>query len=155
MAISIDKAMPVHLKDCVKALLNSKHGEVYFKTKGAAQEYLKEGIAKGEIYVALDSRYGCVGYAWFTLNGMFYKYPYLKNIAVKELHRGRSIGKKLLAFFESTAFKSTDKVFLTTGDFNTRAQKLYKEVGYRQVGAIPNLFKQGITEYLMVKSKSE
>jgi len=155
VAITIDKAIPVHLKDCVKALLNSKLGEVYFGTKGAVQTYLKEGISKGEIYVALDSRYGCVGYAWFTLNGMFYKYPYLKNIAVKELHRGRGIGKKLLAFFETTSFKSTDKVFLTTGDFNTRAQKLYKEVGYRQVGAIPNLFKQGYTEYLMVKSKGD
>ena len=155
MAITIDKAIPVHLKDCVKALLNSKLGEVYFKTKGAAQEYLKEGISSGEIYVALDSRYGCVGYAWFTMDGMFYKYPYLKNIAVKELHRGRGVGKKLLAFFESCAFKQTDKVFLTAGDFNTKAQKLYKEVGYKKVGSIPNLFKQGYTEYLMIKSKGD
>ena len=38
-------------------------------------------------------------------------------------------------------------------DFNPEAKRLYESAGYRQVGAIPGLYKEGITEYLMMKTE--
>jgi len=155
VAISINKGTLDHLQECKDVLLDSKVGEIYFPKGKMAEAFLKEGLSKGEIYVAQDEQLGCVGYMWFAVNSMFYRFPYLKNIVVKEEHRSKGIGKKLLAFYEDTAFKSANKIFLTTSDFNARAQKLYKEVGYRQVGIIPNLYKRGVSEYLLVKSKGD
>jgi ribosomal protein S18 acetylase RimI-like enzyme len=153
MTITIEKGKLDHLNDCKDILLNSKMGGVYFPRARMAEAYLKDGLSKGEIYVALDEQSGCVGYVWFAVDSMFYKFPYLKNIAVKEDQRGKGIGKTLLSYYEDTAFKLAKKIFITTSDFNTRAQKLYKEVGYKQVGIIPDLYKRGVSEYLMMKSK--
>jgi len=155
MAITIEKGTLKHRKECKDILLNSQVGEVYFPRASMAEVYLKEGLSRGEIYVAIDKELGCVGYMWFTANSMFYKFPYLKNIVVKEENRSKGIGKKLLAFYEDIAFKSANKIFLTTSDFNTRAQKLYKEIGYKQVGIIPNLYKRGVSECLLMKSKGD
>jgi len=155
MAINIETGTLDHLQECKDVLLNSKVGEVYFPKGKMAEAFLKEGLSKGEIYVALDEQLSCVGYMWFASDRMFYRFPYLKNIVVKEENRGKGIGKKLLAFYEDAAFKSANKIFLTTSDFNKRAQKLYKEVGYKQVGIIPNLYKRGVSEYLMMKSKGD
>jgi len=153
MNITIQRGTLDHLKDCKDILLNSNMGEVYFPKEKMAEAFLREGLSKREIYVALDEKLTCVGYIWFATDSMFYRFPYLKNIAVRENHRGKGIGKKLLSHYEDIAFKSANKIFLTTSDFNARAQKLYKEVGYKQVGIIPDLYKRGISEYLMMKSK--
>jgi ribosomal protein S18 acetylase RimI-like enzyme len=44
-------------------------------------------------------------------------------------------------------------VFLVVADFNPEAKRLYERVGYIEVGAIPNLYREGMTEYLMMKSR--
>ena len=153
MTVTIEKGNMAHLDICKDVLLNSIVGEVYFPKDRLAEKFLKEGLSKSEIYVALDENGDCVGYMWIVLNGMFYRFPYLKNIAVKEEHRGKGIGKRMLDFYEDAAFKHAKKIFITTSDFNTRAQNLYKKTGFEHVGTIPNLYKRGISEYLMMKSK--
>jgi ribosomal protein S18 acetylase RimI-like enzyme len=72
-------------------------------------------------------------------------------IAVKEAYRGMGIGEKLLRFFEETVFTDHSKVFLVVADFNPEARRLYERLGYQQVGAIPGLYKDGVTEHLMMK----
>ena len=62
------------------------------------------------------------------------------------------IGEKLLSFFEETVFTDFSKVFLVVADFNPEARRLYERLGYEQVGAIPGLYKDGVTEYLMMKT---
>jgi ribosomal protein S18 acetylase RimI-like enzyme len=142
-----------HLEDCKLALLNSKLGQVYFPLEEKALSTLKEGISKGEIFVAIDADKGeeCLGFIWFVLKGAFHSFPYLHIIAVKEAYRGMGIGKKLLSFFEETVFTDSSKVFLVAADFNPEARRLYECLGYRQVGAIPGLYREGVTEYLMMK----
>ncbi|MBT3363188.1 MAG: GNAT family N-acetyltransferase [Chloroflexi bacterium] len=154
MTITILPGNMTHLEDCKEALRNSKLGEVFFPTEDMEETFLSIGLSKGEMYVAMDDKLGCIGYIWFTLDGIFYKFPFLKNIVVKQQHRSKGIGKMLLAFYEDVTFKSTDKIFLTTSDFNLRAQKLYKEVGYVKVGEIPDLFKDGVAELLLMKVKN-
>jgi ribosomal protein S18 acetylase RimI-like enzyme len=151
--ITITEAQLRHLEDCKTALLKSKLGQVYFPSEEKALATLTEGISKGEIFVAVDEDEGreCLGFIWFILKGAFHSFPYLHIIAVKEAFRGIGIGRKLLSFFEETVFTDSSKVFLVVADFNPEARRLYERLGYRQVGAIPGLYKDGVTEYLMMK----
>jgi ribosomal protein S18 acetylase RimI-like enzyme len=103
--------------------------------------------------VAIDEQGDCVGYIWFTLEGAFYRFPYLLNIAVKRDLRGRGIGKKLLALFEEKGFAKASRLFLLVSDFNAAAKRLYQAVGYKEVGVIPDFIKPGIAEHIMMKSK--
>ena len=151
MKISITKAHKIYLDDCKDALLNSKLGQEYFVTEEKAISALTEGITKGEMYVAVNEGGECLGFIWFIVGGAFHSFPYLHIIAVKEKYRGQGIGKKLISFFEQTVFPDNSKVFLVVADFNPDAKRLYESLGYQQVGMLPSLYKDGVTEYLMMK----
>jgi ribosomal protein S18 acetylase RimI-like enzyme len=153
LKITIARADESHLKDCKAALLNSELGRVYFPSEEKALSALAEGVASDEVFVAVDEAGECLGFIWFILGGAFHSYPYLHVIAVKEGHRGEGIGKKLLHFFEEAVFADTAKAFLVVADFNPDARRLYERLGWRQVGAIPGLYREGVTEYLMMKEK--
>ncbi|MHC4476200.1 MAG: GNAT family N-acetyltransferase [Planctomycetota bacterium] len=139
----------------MKALVHSELGKVYYVTKESAQAILCEGIEKREIYVALNDRSECVGFIWFAAAKMFYKFPYIRLIGIKQEFRGQGTGKKLLAFVEGIAFKDWPKLFLTVSDFNIRAKKLYEKLGYGEVGLVEDLFKQGVAEHVMVKLRED
>jgi ribosomal protein S18 acetylase RimI-like enzyme len=153
MKISITKAHMGHLEDCKAALLHSKLGQVYFVTEEKVFSALMEGITKQEMFVAVDERGECLGFIWFILEGAFHAFPYLHIIAVRDDFRGLGIGKQLLSFFEETVFPDSSKVFLVVADFNPDAKRLYESLGYQQVGILPGLYKEGVTEYLMMKEK--
>lgn len=153
MNITITKANIRHLEDCTAALLKSRLGQEYFASPDSAVSALTAGITKEEIFVALDEREECLGFIWFILGGAFHGFPYLHIIAVKQAFRSMGIGKKLLHFFEQAVFKDHSKVFLVVADFNPEAKRLYESLGYQQVGMIPDLYKEGVTEYLMMKHR--
>lgn len=151
MDLKIIKGNIDHMIDCEEALLKSQLGLKYFCQTGSARNSLEEGFSKGEIYVAIDENEDCIGFIWYILNGIFHSYPYLHIIAIKEENRGKGIGRKLMEFFEISCFANYSKVFLVVADFNPRAKLLYEEIGYKQVGAVPSLYREGITEFLMMK----
>jgi ribosomal protein S18 acetylase RimI-like enzyme len=153
MEIKIVKGNMDYINDCEDALLNSELGKRYFTEKGRAKRSLEEGIENGEIYIAIDDNNNCKGFIWLILNGIFHSFPYIHIIAVKEENRNQGIGKKLLDFAEDICFKDYTKLFLVVGDFNLRAKKLYEKIGYSEIGDIPNLYRDGITECLMIKSR--
>ena len=70
---------------------------------------------------------------------------------MKEEYRNKGIGKALLDYSEKIAYEMADRFFLVVGDYNPDAKRFYERNGYQQVGEIPNLYRLGITEYLMVK----
>ena len=155
MKMTIIKGSIEYINDCEDALVNSELGKRYFSQKGSARKALQEGFAKGEIYIALDACESCKGFIWFILDGIFHSFPYLHIIAVKQESRNEGIGKKLLKFFEDSCFKDYSKLFLVVADFNPDAKILYEKIGYIQVGTIPSLYRKGITEQLMMKSRNE
>ena len=63
----------------------------------------------------------------------------------------RGIGKALLNYSENIAYEMADKLFLVVADYNPAAKRFYERNGYQQVGEIPNLYRPGVTECLMVK----
>lgn len=153
MKMTIIKGSIEYINDCEDALVNSELGKRYFSQKGSARKALHEGFAEGEIYIALDACESCKGFIWFILDGIFHSFPYLHIIAVKQESRNEGIGKKLLKFFEDSCFKDYSKLFLVVADFNPDAKILYEKIGYIQVGTIPSLYREGITEHLMMKSR--
>jgi len=50
-------------------------------------------------------------------------------------------------------FTNATRIFILVSDFNQQAQQLYKRLGYINVGLIPNLFKEEVSEYILVKFK--
>lgn len=155
MEIRIAKGSMDYINDCEEILLNSELGIRYFSQKGSARKTLEKGFIKEEIYIALDINHKCKGFIWFILDGIFHSFPYLHIIVVKKENRKLGIGKKLLEFFEDICFIDYTKVFLVVADFNTDAKMLYEKIGYREIGSIPSLYREGITEYLMMKLKDE
>ncbi len=155
MKTVITKADKMHLEACKNALLNSRLGQEYFPSEQKAAAALTDGITKEEMFVAVDEQGECLGFIWFILSGAFHSFPYLHIIAVREEFRGLGIGRKLLSFFEETVFPDCSRVFLVVADFNPDAKRLYENLGYRQVGVLPNLYKEGITEYLMMKEREQ
>jgi ribosomal protein S18 acetylase RimI-like enzyme len=70
---------------------------------------------------------------------------------VKEEYRNKGIGKALLDYSEKIAYEMADRFFLVVGDYNPDAKRFYERNGYQQVGEIPNLYRPGVTEYMMAK----
>ena len=152
MDITIQKGCLEHARDCEETLCCSELGRRYFSREGNAREAIAEGLARGNLYVALDED-NCAGFFYYLPQGAFHSFPYLHLIVVKEVYRSKGIGSKMMAFFEMKAFEKADKAFLVVADFNPEAKGFYERIGYRQVGEIPNLYRKGITEYLMMKEK--
>lgn len=150
MNIKIIKGNFEHLKDCEEALLKSSLGQHYFESEGSALNAIEEGLAQGNLYVAIDQEV-CTGFMFYITNGAFHSFPYLHLIAVKEEYRGKGIGKHLVDYFEKISDR--DKFFLVVADFNPNAKGFYESIGYRQVGEILGLYRDGITEYIMMKEK--
>ncbi len=152
MEVSIIKAEEKHSVDCISALQKSELGRVHFSKENSAFKSVNEGISKGEIFVAINKEGLCLGFIWVVQNGAFHSFPYLHLIAVKEEYRNLGIGKKLLQYFEDTNAKENSKLFLVVADFNVGAKRLYEKVGYQEVCVIPDLYKKGIAEHLMMKN---
>ncbi len=151
--MSIVKGTMENFRDCKASLENSVLRQVYFTDDIKTEMFLKEGFEKEEIYIAMDEKNICIGFIRIDWNFVFSNFPLLRVIAVKPECRGKGTGRRLLAFFEQLSFERTTKVFLFVSQLNPRARKLYDEMGYVIVGAVPGLYSNnGIVEFLMVKN---
>ena len=148
--ITFAKGNELHLKDCRDALCQSTLGERYFSSPESAEIAIFEGIHQENLYVALIGE-ECVGFTYIIPKGAFHSFPYLHIIAVKEEYRNKGIGKALLDYSEKIAYEMADKFFLVVADYNPEAKRFYERNGYQQVGAIPGLYRPGVTEYMMTK----
>lgn len=152
MDIRIEKGTRQYLNDCEEALLNSELGRKYFTGAGAGKKAVPEGIEQGNLYVALEEK-TCVGFFYYIPKGCFHSFPYLHLISVKEGYRKKGIGKILIDFFVNAICAEDKKIFLVVADFNPVAKRFYEKNGFRQVGELPNLYRDDITEFLMMKEK--
>ncbi len=160
MELSIIKGNIEYLKPCVRILEESVLGQKYFTdsdNRYIGEKLLREGFEKGEIYVALDDSSTCIGFAWIIINGIFHWFPFLHVLAVRKEKRGQGVGTALMRYFEEVGFikDNSNKLFLCVDDFSTEAIKLYKSLGYVEVGPIPDLYVPGVTTYLMMKTRTQ
>ncbi len=153
MEVKIQRAKKEHVKDCLACAKNSKLWDAYYKSNPLAEDNIKKAIIKKQIYVALNKNNNCIGFMGIINNGCFSKFSYLSALAIKKRYRSKGIGKQLIHKFEEIGFQKADRVFILVSDFNKKAQTFYKGLGYKKVGRIPDLFKSGISEHLVVKYK--
>ena len=151
MQIKIQHAKKGQAHDCLSCVKQSELWDEYFESHTAAVDDIEKMISKKQIYVALNQNNKCIGFMGIVHNGCFRKFSYLSLIAVKSGYRSKGVGKVLLKKFEETGFKQADRVFLLVSDFNKKAQLLYRKLGYKKVGKIPDLFKKNISEHVLVK----
>jgi ribosomal protein S18 acetylase RimI-like enzyme len=111
-------------------------------------------ISKKQVYVATNKNDKCIGFMAVINNGCFHKFSYLAILAVMKRYRNKGVGEALVNKFETIGFKRADTVFILVSDFNKTAQKFYRKLGYKKIGNIPDLYKKGISEILLVKYKN-
>jgi Acetyltransferases len=141
------------LAECAECLSNCKLGENYFSDFEHTSNFLKEMFEKEEIYICYDENKVCLGFAGIDLNGAFSIFPILRLLAVKTEYRNKGIGKLLLNFYEKLGFEKSSKVFLLVGEYNPDAKRFYERSSYFEVGKIPDLYREGVSEFLMMKKR--
>jgi ribosomal protein S18 acetylase RimI-like enzyme len=151
MEIKIQFAEKGQAPDCLSCVQHSELWETYFKSNAAAENDIEEMISQKQIHVALNHANECIGFMGVIQNGCFRKFSYLSIIAVTSEYRKKGVGRQLLKKFEEIGFEQADRVFLLVSDFNRKAQLLYSALGFQKVGEIPDLFKRGVAEYILIK----
>lgn len=153
MNVRVEKADLSRLDDCIRIFQDSALHDRYFAGSDRLEEILRDGIGKGELYLAVKSAGEAVGAMQIDLHGFFGAFPYLALLGVRRDSRGMGVGHTLLQTFEGVGKAlGYGKVSLLVSHFNPRAKALYQSMGYRKVGYLENALKEGIHENIMVKS---
>ena len=105
----------------------------------------------GDTVIVLDDGGTIDGFAWIDRRGAFGRSCYLRMIAVAPARRGAGLGAHLMQAFEAIAAAEGPDAFLLVSDFNTDAQRLYRRLGYVEVGHIPEYVMPGVAEVIMWK----
>lgn len=151
MEIRIQLAEKDHVDDCLSCVKHSELWETYFQSNPTIENEIRKMILGKQIYIALNKTNQCIGFMGVINDGCFRKFTYLSVIAVKREYRSKGIGRSLVSKFEEIGFEKANRVFLLVSDFNKKAQLFYKQLGYKKVGEIPDLFKTGVAENILVK----
>lgn len=153
MQVTVTKATAERIDECIRIFEDSALYNHYFADGDRLPALLREGIGKGELFVAEDSKGEAVGAMWIDLKGFFGFFPYLSLLGVRKDRRGMGVGHTLLEVFEGVARGlGHGKVSLLVGEFNPRAKALYQSMGYKKVGFLENAIKPGVNENIMVKT---
>ena len=146
------------LKECTDIIFFSELGKKYYPRRELLEKEMCQGMERDKVYVykTEDTECGVLGVVWYQPEGIFRSFPYLHMIAVKNGFEHQGIGRALLDFFEADVLKSGNnhirtKIFLTVGDFNQRAEEIYRQRGYKEICELPDLFRNKITEKLFMK----
>ncbi len=131
---------------------NSTMGELYFKSDAVEIQNLLENARKNEKVLVALVEGKAVGFIWFDLSGVFRIHPYVHLHFVRTDMRGQGIGQSLIEAFEANASEISSKAFLAVAEFNYRASAFYERIGYKFVGSIPGLYREGVSENLLMKN---
>lgn len=142
------------IKGCLECLKDSLLADNYFQDTGKVANGIMNAIEKSEVYVASNEE-EIIGVMRIDYNGMFGEFPILRLISVERTHRSKRIGSLMLEYFEKAGFSKSTKIFLCVSDFNTRAKLFYLKKGFIEIGKIQNLYKEGITEFILMKEKNQ
>jgi GNAT superfamily N-acetyltransferase len=86
----------------------------------------------------------CVRHPW--LRG-----PYIELIGLSPKHRGKGIGKQVLAWAETEARRESKNLWVLTSSFNHQALKFYQGLGFYPIGPIQGLVSPEHDEILLRK----
>lgn len=154
MEVTIKKGDPSRLEDYVDILRDSALWEHYYAPDDAAvlRSILSDVLARGTLLTAETSSGEAVGLAQCEWKGMFGAWPYLALLGVKKNCRGMGIGHLLLDVFEGTGKAlGARNLFICVSAFNPRARALYTAKGFRKIALVPALYRDDVTENVLMK----
>ena len=102
-----------------------------------------------EVYVTL-SKEELVGFMILHMRGAFV--GFIQTVAVKPEWRSKEIGTRLLRFAEERILRETPNVFMCVSSFNSKAQDLYRRLGYQTIGELKDFIVPGHSEILLRKT---
>lgn len=139
------------IPECARLLSDCKLAEAYFSDPAYLNDFIEEAASRNEFFVISSPETGVAGFMRIDPRGMFSRFPLLRLIAVKPDHRGKGYGSTMLRHFEDMFLRDAGKLFLLVSETNHEARRLYETFGYRMIGRIPDLYKAGIEELIMMK----
>ena len=161
--LTVQRLRSDDVESCARIVAGDPLWQRYGVTLPRARRVLRRALAQaagsaaaraaGEIAVARAGGRP-VGFVWFRREGTFHHSGYLRWIAVAPDARGRGVGERLMRYVETRVFRTGPNVFLLVSDFNRVAQAFYRQLGYTEVGALPDYIVRGITERLYRKTQA-
>lgn len=152
--VTFAKGTPEDFEECRKVFENCSLMDHYAKNpeKDVLSVWLYPYLVSGETILAKNTAGEIVGVMTYLMKGVLGGFPYLGLLGVRQDYRGQGVGSQLIDVFTGICEGvGARKCFICVSAFNPRAKKLYQSKGFKQVGAIPNMERQGITEYLLMK----
>lgn len=138
--------------ECAKVFENSALYDRYFKDTEFLKEMLDAPLDAGHVIAAETSSGEIVGVMVYEMKGMFGEFPYLALLGVKDGYRKQAIGSRLIDVFQKICERMNfDKCFICVSHFNPRAKALYQRKGFKPVVLIPDLIREGIDEWVLMK----
>lgn len=139
-----------HIKDFERCAEIMVHSEPWMTLKRNYLDCLQafEGDFR-EIFIAKehDALLGCI---ILQMQGTFK--GYIQTIAIAEHARRKGIGSQLIAFAEARILNISPNIFICVSSFNHQAQKLYKKLGYKEIGVLKDFIVTGFDEIIMRKT---
>jgi ribosomal-protein-alanine N-acetyltransferase len=116
-----------------------------------AAAILTTAAEHGDTVIVLEVDGTLDGFAWIDPRGTFGRSSYLRMIAIAPSRRSAGHGTRLMQAFEGIAATQGTDAFLLVSDFNLDAQRLYRRLGYVEVGRVPDYVMPGVVELLFWK----
>jgi len=148
--VRIAKFQSKHLKECTDIMAGSDPWVTFGVTHTDARAFFECHLSSDRCYVAIQDG-KVVGFIVFYAKDAFPLGGYVKAIAVEVRHRKQGTGKKMMEFAEARILKQWPNVFLLVSDFNMKARRFYRKLGYSQIGRIPNALAKGRAELIYRK----
>ena len=145
----IRPAQPAERAECARLMAES---DPWLTLRRSPADCLRVMAQPGkEVYLAAREDQ-VLGFVILDLAGPF---PgYLQTVCVAPAVRGRGLGTRLIEFAERRIFRESPNVFLCVSSFNADARRLYRRLGYREVGVLRGYLVAEHDEVLLRKSLS-
>lgn len=132
---------------CAQLMASNEPWITLQRTGGDALALLEDPVS--EVYILHHDKEP-VGFVMIKMKGSFN--GYIQNIAIDAPYRGQGIGEAAIGYMEELIFATYPNVFICASSFNTRAQELYRRLGYETVGILKDYIIKGYDEILMRKT---
>ena len=109
--------------------------------------HLTDPLKEGYVAASQDV---IAGFTILDMKGAFV--GYIQTVCVAPEWRNQGIGSQLIDFAEKRIFTEAPNVFMCVSSFNTKAQDLYKRLGYQVVAELKDYIISGQSEILMRKT---
>lgn len=125
----------------------------YGVSEASATARLQSGLDQAATILVAEIEGRVAGFLWYVQRGAFQRSGYIMLIGVQPDLRGLGVGEALMQRAEELMFAETNSICLLVSDFNEAAQRFYRQLGYTQVGTLPDYVIPGVDEYLFHKRK--